>query len=523
MRGLGRLGLWLCVSLVVTFGAAVCGGPQLQATAQHGFARLRLSGRQGNVTLKACDAACIGDDLCRAYTYNTKTKWCFLKGDAGTPAPFAARRPAPSRCRPAADEIAKPAPVRSAVPGAGPDRFRQELCRRPAEFRRAAQGRDLCRSRQGRRRLPPISPGRRGLVPAGARHQPQRSGRSGSSSPMPCWRRPTTRSPAEQPVRPDRRSRAPQATPRSKASSKSEDTTLRASAARRARPCARAPRDVARIDRHLSRQRCAGRRCRDREAARRRCRDSTASASPSNNVDAEGGRPAHLRHLLRSAAGRRHRSLRAMSSSMARANIAVETEDTQLCITGVEHGKRYQVKVRAGLPSADKETLRADVDLNLYVPDRSPFVGFANNAYVLPAGSRRRPADHLGQRQDRRCRRSTGSATARSPTRCAPASSRARSAAIPPRMSPTSTGEKEWRARSISPRAPSQRAGHHRDPDRATCCPRSSPAPTSSPPRSMASPRATMATTSRRNGSSSPISALPPSRATTASTASSAR
>ncbi|HVT77639.1 MAG TPA: hypothetical protein VHD87_11470, partial [Acidimicrobiales bacterium] len=67
-------------------------------------------------------------------------------------------------------------------------------------------------------------------------------------------------------------------------------------------------------------------------------------------------------------------------------NIAVETDDTQLCITGVEHGKRYHVKVRAGLPSADKETLRADVALDVYVPDRSPFVGFANNAYVLPAG-----------------------------------------------------------------------------------------------------------------------------------------
>ena len=67
-------------------------------------------------------------------------------------------------------------------------------------------------------------------------------------------------------------------------------------------------------------------------------------------------------------------------------NVAVETEDTQLCITGVEHGKRYHVKVRAGLPSADKETLRSDVELDVYVPDRSPFVGFANNAYVLPAG-----------------------------------------------------------------------------------------------------------------------------------------
>lgn len=66
--------------------------------------------------------------------------------------------------------------------------------------------------------------------------------------------------------------------------------------------------------------------------------------------------------------------------------LAVEAQDTQICVTGVQFGKRYQLKLRAGLPSADGETLRNDVDLAMYVPDRTPFVGFANNAYVMPAG-----------------------------------------------------------------------------------------------------------------------------------------
>ncbi len=66
--------------------------------------------------------------------------------------------------------------------------------------------------------------------------------------------------------------------------------------------------------------------------------------------------------------------------------VAVETEQSQICITGVEHGRRYHIKLRAGLPSAAGEQLRADVELDLFVPDRSPFVGFANNAYVMPAG-----------------------------------------------------------------------------------------------------------------------------------------
>lgn len=65
---------------------------------------------------------------------------------------------------------------------------------------------------------------------------------------------------------------------------------------------------------------------------------------------------------------------------------AVETEENQICVTGVEHGRRYHITFRAGLPSADNETLRNNVEINAYVPDRQPFVGFANTAYVMPAG-----------------------------------------------------------------------------------------------------------------------------------------
>ncbi|WDR05993.1 MG2 domain-containing protein [Devosia rhodophyticola] len=66
--------------------------------------------------------------------------------------------------------------------------------------------------------------------------------------------------------------------------------------------------------------------------------------------------------------------------------VAVETEQNQICVDGVAHGARYAIRLRAGLPSADGETLAKDVDLDVYVPDRTPFVGFANNAYVMPAG-----------------------------------------------------------------------------------------------------------------------------------------
>ena len=67
-------------------------------------------------------------------------------------------------------------------------------------------------------------------------------------------------------------------------------------------------------------------------------------------------------------------------------NLAIEPSDTQICIDGIKHGSRYQVRVRGGLPSADGETLDHPAEINVYVRDRAPWVGFAGNDYVLPAG-----------------------------------------------------------------------------------------------------------------------------------------
>ncbi len=66
--------------------------------------------------------------------------------------------------------------------------------------------------------------------------------------------------------------------------------------------------------------------------------------------------------------------------------LAVEPQQSQICIDGVTHGSRYIVRVRAGLPAADGEKLESPVELSIYVRDRAPWVGFAGNAYVLPAG-----------------------------------------------------------------------------------------------------------------------------------------
>jgi uncharacterized protein YfaS (alpha-2-macroglobulin family) len=65
-------------------------------------------------------------------------------------------------------------------------------------------------------------------------------------------------------------------------------------------------------------------------------------------------------------------------------NPAVTAEGEQLCVDGLEHGKRYSIVVRQGLPSAVEEDLLKAADYDFYVKDRAPAVKFTGKNYVLP-------------------------------------------------------------------------------------------------------------------------------------------
>ena len=68
------------------------------------------------------------------------------------------------------------------------------------------------------------------------------------------------------------------------------------------------------------------------------------------------------------------------------AGLAVEVDERQVCIDGVTHGERYAVQVRKGLPAANGEVLEKTLDLDIKVGNRSPAVHFLGRAYVLPKG-----------------------------------------------------------------------------------------------------------------------------------------
>jgi hypothetical protein len=75
-------------------------------------------------------------------------------------------------------------------------------------------------------------------------------------------------------------------------------------------------------------------------------------------------------------------------------NVSIEATGQQICLDGVQHGSRYNLTIREGLPSAGGETLAASADLEIFVRDRAPSVRFPGTAYVLPAGRR---SDHPGR------------------------------------------------------------------------------------------------------------------------------
>ena len=64
-----------------------------------------------------------------------------------------------------------------------------------------------------------------------------------------------------------------------------------------------------------------------------------------------------------------------------------KTGDRQLCVEGLLPGGRYALTFRAGLPAADGQEMVKPVTITSYIRDRAPAVRFPGRAYVLPKGA----------------------------------------------------------------------------------------------------------------------------------------
>lgn len=77
----------------------------------------------------------------------------------------------------------------------------------------------------------------------------------------------------------------------------------------------------------------------------------------------------------------------------------LSVDDSQICVEGLEHGARYVLTVRSGLPSTVGETLARDAEFRAYVRDRAPLARFETNRYVLPASAQGIPVTTVNTKE----------------------------------------------------------------------------------------------------------------------------
>ena len=82
-----------------------------------------------DLSLDQCSATCLGDPECRAFTYNTKARWCFLKSDFGQLNQFAGAVAGKIVSASAGPDLGAPPPL-AFVPGhvlQEADQYRREV------------------------------------------------------------------------------------------------------------------------------------------------------------------------------------------------------------------------------------------------------------------------------------------------------------------------------------------------------------------------------------------------------------
>jgi uncharacterized protein YfaS (alpha-2-macroglobulin family) len=337
-----------------------------------------------DTTSRACARACEDDNLCKAFTYNSQARWCFLKGEAGTPTEFTGATSGVIEQSPAADVIA---------------------ATRQAELPFPAQGLiDAAKYFAGQ--LPVTDPPPPGLsyldlVDSGDEALDQANPASAmisyryalaiNDNETAVWLKlaqaAVTRA-TEEVERNGRGSGYDLGTTASYAALMGFlQSEGRADRARAMGLLAQAMefRDMWRESIATYRTSIALVDDADLQARLDKAVAEHGFRIAQHTVDSEAATP-RICAVFSEALPAGSTDLSSYVTVENAPQVAVETEQSQICLTGVEFGKRYTVTFRAGLPSATDEKLPNDVELSVYVPDRSPFVGFANNAYVMPAG-----------------------------------------------------------------------------------------------------------------------------------------
>ncbi len=330
-----------------------------------------------DTTLQACIQACLGNDQCQALTYNERSRACFPKGDAGTPAPFQGAVsgfvvPAPAERIQRAADRAKAAPfITSADLAAAAGQARTFVAMYPALGTEGTPASDV---------RPLEYDGR---TADAARLLASFVARDDNAEDWVDLARLTLQTTEDS----DRSAADSAAQMAVNGYLRAADNGIAAQALLR----------LAQADDRLDRGRdgLAALRLANRLTPDDADISQALAASEDRNgmrvtdtqIDADGRMPRFCAILSRELSDSTDY---APYLRLPAGDLTVDAEGNQLCIGGLGHGQQVEITLRAGLPAADGEALSRDVALNGYIRDRSPEVRFPGRAYVLPASGDQR-------------------------------------------------------------------------------------------------------------------------------------
>ena len=331
-----------------------------------------------DVSLDACEAVCLADSECRAFTYNTRAKWCFLKSDYSTMNPFAGAVAGKVVVAAAEPDLGAP-PALSYVP----DHMRADARRYRAQFAAAEPQAD-----SGLVFL--SSAGNQALRAGNAREAVDsfKAALAVEKDDPALW---TGLSRALVAVETDNYSE--------RATLSRDGTSAALIAYGLARSAGMRAQSLAALGAALDRRDVyraaltayeASLALADEAAVRAAYLDLKARKGfrvVNHSVEADLAEPRvcvqFSEDLVKS--GVDYASYVTVDDAAPR---AIEAGGRQLCVEGLEHGSHYRIAVRQGLPASTGEVTESPVPLSVYVRDRAPAVRFSGENFVLPATGR---------------------------------------------------------------------------------------------------------------------------------------
>ncbi len=367
------------VFFALTGAAAAVEGRQIITSDDSDYFGFDLRSEQ-NVTLDQCKTSCLGDSRCRAFTYNTKAKWCFLKSDFATLKPFAGA--VAGKVVPISGE-----PVLGAPPPLS--FFPSWMADEAVALRKRLTNGSVAVGEQGLAAL--TDAGDSALMSGDPRTAVQRFTAAVATSPDDgaLWLRLARATLAVNGI-----NYAEVASLKSDATSAAYNAYLLLRTAQ-TRADALATLAIGLDRRDLFRPALQA-----YEASLALVNVASVRAEYEDLKARKGFRV--IEHTVEADATS-PRVCAQFSEDLVKAGVdytpfvtvddgppkSIEAEGRQICVEGLEHGNRYRVAFRPGLPAAIGEVLEAPVVLSIYVQDRSPTARFTGDSFVLPSTARR--------------------------------------------------------------------------------------------------------------------------------------